>query len=569
MSALKGSSEEVEALVAGFGLEAARKSLETSAPLFAAVSACAVESGLAAGSAAARSAGTLLLSLASDLGGTDVARVAARAGLAAMIGRGAIGNKSQLTAAIVWSRTHCTVAGASWPAAGSAEAGELERACGAGLHARSDGDVAARAAAIVGGHAGELATQRYTFNSLSLLAEAREGDWAWADAGKLKAAVDAEVLRLLGPRTASDDEAVREAAAAKKAAAKAASKAAASTDAPKLAAATASAPATAAAPGSEPVAAVGASAGASGSSNPFIGRDLESLRNSPELLAEHLRVTGGRIRTRFPPEPNGFLHIGHAKSMNLNFEGAFGLLGKDARTEGATYFRFDDTNPDKENDVYIASITENVAWLGWKPVATTHSSDYFEQLYACAERLIRAGNAYVCFQRKEEVEASRVIARARDGRDPCSPWRERPVAESLADFAAMRAGRFDEGAATLRLKIDMTSANPTMWDPVAYRIKYTPHPMTGDAWCIYPSYDFSHCIIDSLEHIDYSLCTLEFEVRRDLYYWVLEKLGMYRPYVWEFSRLNITHFMLSKRRILQLVRSRCVAPMRLADLLCH
>jgi glutaminyl-tRNA synthetase len=204
--------------------------------------------------------------------------------------------------------------------------------------------------------------------------------------------------------------------------------------------------------------------------------------------------------------------------------------------------------------VYIASITENVAWLGWRPVATTHSSDYFDELYACANRLIAAGKAYVCFQRKEEVEASRQIARARDGRDPCSPWRDRPPAASLADFAAMRAGRFDEGSATLRLKIDMAHANPTMWDPVAYRIKYTPHPMTGSAWCIYPSYDFSHCIIDSLEHIDFSLCTLEFEVRRDLYYWVLEQLGLYRPYVWEFSRLNITYFMLSKRRILQLVR---------------
>lgn len=163
--------------------------------------------------------------------------------------------------------------------------------------------------------------------------------------------------------------------------------------------------------------------------------------------------------------------------------------------------------------------------------------------------------AFVCHQSKEEMEASKEIAKARDGRPGAeSPWRNRPVAESLRELAAMRAGRYEEGAATLRLKVDMAAANPTLWDPVAYRIKFSPHPVTGDAWCIYPTYDFSHCIIDSLEHIDFSLCTLEFEVRRDIYYWVLEQLDLYRPHVYEFSRLNITATMLSKRKILKLVR---------------
>jgi len=178
--------------------------------------------------------------------------------------------------------------------------------------------------------------------------------------------------------------------------------------------------------------------------------------------------------------------------------------------------------------VYIKSQADNVAWLGWKPVRVTHSSDYFEQLYGFAVALIRKGCAFVCHQSKEEMEASREIAKARDGRDPNSPWRDRPIEESLREFEAMRYGKYPAGGATLRLKVDMAHSNPTLWDPIAYRIKYCAHPMTGDAWCIYPSYDFSHCIIDSLEHIDYSLCTLEFEIRRDIYYWVLEQLDLYR-----------------------------------------
>jgi glutaminyl-tRNA synthetase len=197
--------------------------------------------------------------------------------------------------------------------------------------------------------------------------------------------------------------------------------------------------------------------------------------------------------------------------------------------------------------------------MGWKPLKVTHSSDYFPALWDFAVELIRLGKAYVCHQSKAEMEASREAARARDpARDPHSPWRSRSPEENLREFHAMRAGRYPEGGAVLRLKIDMTSPNPTLWDPVAYRIKNTPHPITRDAWCVYPSYDFSHALIDSLEDIDYSLCTLEFEVRRELYYWTLEALGRYRPYVWEFSRLNITRNVLSKRKILKLVMEKRV-----------
>jgi glutaminyl-tRNA synthetase len=376
-----------------------------------------------------------------------------------------------------------------------------------------------------------------------------------ACAGKVKTSLDAAVLALLGPK--NDDDAKR--AAESLAAKKAASKVKPTADSASEASLKASVPAAGAGATSE-------TAKAEVTTSMFQARELKSAVNTPELIAEHNKITGGVLRTRFPPEPNGYLHIGHAKSMNLNFEGAFLALGKKPGVEGVTIFRYDDTNPEKENDIYIRSQADNVAWLGWKPVRTTHSSDYFPQLYDFAVQLIKKDKAFVCHQSKEEIENSREIARARDGRDPNSRWRNRPIAESLKEFEAMRYGMYEEGKATLRLKIDMTHSNPTMWDPIAYRIKYTPHPVSGDGWCIYPAYDYSHCIIDSLEHIDYSLCTLEFEVRRDIYYWVLEQLDLYRPFVWEFSRLNVTHYMLSKRKILKLVCSWRAIPVNIISL---
>ena len=283
----------------------------------------------------------------------------------------------------------------------------------------------------------------------------------------------------------------------------------------------------------------------------FQGRDVAAAINSPELVAAHLKATGGQCLTRFPPEPNGFLHIGHAKSMYLNFKKAFEEAGR----EGHTYFRYDDTNPYAETQEFIDSQAENVSWLGWKPWKVTFSSDYFDQLHAFAVELIRRGKAYVCHQTKADIERSRAISRARKGGDPNSPWRNRSVEENLREFEKMRMGMYGEGEATLRMKIDNTHVNPCMWDPVAYRVMFVPHLRTGDKWCIYPSYDYTHCIVDSIEHIDYSLCTLEFEVRRDSYYWLLEALDLWRPHVWEFSRLNITFTMMSKRRILKLVKN--------------
>eukprot|EP00759_Apiculatamorpha_spiralis_P020713 PhF_6_TR26048/c0_g1_i1/m.36677/K01886/QARS, glnS; glutaminyl-tRNA synthetase len=270
------------------------------------------------------------------------------------------------------------------------------------------------------------------------------------------------------------------------------------------------------------------------------GREIPAAKNTPELLEQHKAATGGHKYFRFPPEPNGYLHIGHAKSMRLNF-------GEAALNDGRCYLRYDDTNPEAESQEYIDAIKEMVLWMGWKPDWITFTSDYFDKLYEFALVLIKKGLAYVDDSTKEEIK------KQREERID-SPCRSRPVEENLRLFEDMRRGRFDEGAVTLRLKMDMQHDNPNMRDVIAYRIKYCAHPHIGDKWCIYPSYDYTHCIIDSLENIDYSLCTLEFEIRRESYFWVLEALDLYRPFVWEFSRLNVTGTLLSKRKINALVR---------------
>ncbi|OHT15522.1 glutaminyl-tRNA synthetase family protein [Tritrichomonas foetus] len=264
-----------------------------------------------------------------------------------------------------------------------------------------------------------------------------------------------------------------------------------------------------------------------------------AMGNSKEILEEHLKITDGNYMTRFPPEPNGWIHIGHAKAMYLDF-------GLAEMKKGKCYMRFDDTNPAKEKDEFIEGIKKDVNWMGFNWWKITHTSDYFQQLYEFAIHLIKEGLAYVCHQTKEEIKLGRENHTA-------SPWRDRPVAESLREFELMKCGYYAPSEATLRLKMDITSANPNMYDQVAYRIIYNTHPRTHDQWCIYPTYDYSHCVIDSIEHITHSLCTLEFENRRESYYWVLDALKIYKPFVWEFSRLNLTYTVMSKRRLQALV----------------
>ena len=256
------------------------------------------------------------------------------------------------------------------------------------------------------------------------------------------------------------------------------------------------------------------------------------------------------VVTRFPPEPNGFLHIGHAKSICLNF-------GVSEQFSGTTFLRFDDTNPQKESEEFVESIKADVAWLGFSWGALTHASDYFEQIYRYAVDLIGNGKAYVCSLDAEQMRISRGTL-TEPGTN--SPYRDRSVEENLDLFQRMRAGEFADGEHIVRLKIDMASPNINLRDPAIYRIRHIAHQRTGDAWCIYPMYDFTHCICDALEGISHSLCTLEFEDHRPLYDWVLDNIELnYHPPQIEFSRLGLEYTVMSKRLLHRLVDEKLVS----------
>jgi glutaminyl-tRNA synthetase len=270
-----------------------------------------------------------------------------------------------------------------------------------------------------------------------------------------------------------------------------------------------------------------------------------------EIILDDLKTNkyGGRVHTRFPPEPNGYLHIGHAKSISLNF-------GLAQEFGGKCNLRFDDTNPSKEETEYVDSIIEDVRWLGgdWDN-RLFYASDYFAQLYDWAVQLIMAGKAYVDDLSPDELRKQRGTL-TEPGQE--SPYRGRTVEENLDLFARMKAGEFPDGARTLRAKIDMASPNLNLRDPIMYRILHAEHHRTGNQWCIYPMYDFAHGESDSLERITHSICTLEFEDHRPLYDWYVEQLGIYHPQQIEFDRLNITYTLLSKRKLLALVQNKLV-----------
>jgi glutaminyl-tRNA synthetase len=253
----------------------------------------------------------------------------------------------------------------------------------------------------------------------------------------------------------------------------------------------------------------------------------------------------GRVATRFPPEPNGYLHIGHAKSICLNF-------GIAEERGGVCNLRFDDTNPTKEDVEYVDSIREDVSWLGFRWAAELYASDYFERLYQFAVELIQQDKAYVDSLTADEIRAYRGTL-TEPGRN--SPYRDRPPAESLDLFARMRAGEFPDGAHVLRAKIDMASPNMNLRDPTLYRIRHASHHRTGDAWCIYPMYDFAHPLSDAIERITHSICTLEFESHRPLYDWLVDRvIEGDKPHQYEFARLNLNYTVMSKRKLLQLVQ---------------
>ncbi len=252
----------------------------------------------------------------------------------------------------------------------------------------------------------------------------------------------------------------------------------------------------------------------------------------------------GRVLTRFPPEPNGYLHLGHIKAMEIDF-------GFAKANNGHCIMRFDDTNPTAEKTEFFDKIREDLKWLNYDPVIETYSSDYFKILYLYAIRLIQQDNAYVC-----ELSSENISKYREEKKD--SPFRNRPIDESIKLFEEMKLGLHPENSLTLRMKGDMTSHNPSLWDIVMYRIIKKPHPRTGNEWSIYPTYDYSHGIIDSIEGITHSFCTKEFEIRREQYYWFINKLNLREPYVYEFGRLNIENRTLSKRKIKELIELKVV-----------
>ncbi len=270
-----------------------------------------------------------------------------------------------------------------------------------------------------------------------------------------------------------------------------------------------------------------------------------------QIIEEDIRTDkyGGRVHTRFPPEPNGYLHIGHAKSICLNF-------GTAKKYNGITNLRFDDTNPTKEDVEYVDSIKEDVRWLGFDwDEREYYASDYFETLYEYAIKLIQKGKAYVCELSQEEMSVQRGTV-TKPGIE--SPYRNRTIEENLDLFKRMREGEFADGSKVLRAKIDMASPNMLMRDPILYRILHSEHHRTGNKWCIYPMYDFAHGQSDSIEGITHSICTLEFEVHRPLYDWFIKELEIYAPQQIEFARLNLNYTVMSKRKLLQLVQEKYV-----------
>jgi glutaminyl-tRNA synthetase len=275
-----------------------------------------------------------------------------------------------------------------------------------------------------------------------------------------------------------------------------------------------------------------------------------SLNFIEEIIEEDIRTNKhkGRVQTRFPPEPNGYLHVGHAKAICLDF----GLAEKYG---GGCNLRMDDTNPVKEDIEYINAIQEDVRWLGFSWAGFYFASDYFEQIYQWAEQLVQKGKAYVDDLSAEEVSKTRGSL---TGPGKESPYRNRSVEENLDLLRRMKAGEFPDGARTLRAKIDMAHPNVNLRDPVMYRILHATHPHTGDKWCIYPTYDWAHGQSDSIEKITHSICTLEFEIHRPLYDWFIRELGIYAPQQIEFARLNLTYTMMSKRRLLELVKEKRV-----------
>nr|CAG4649950.1 EOG090X01EL [Sida crystallina] len=408
---------------------------------------------------------------------------------------------------------------------GSVNMKAFEESCGVGIIVTPE-EIEQEVEKIFKSHLNEIKEKRYRFNVGLIMSEVRNA-LKWADGKKVKSEIDVQLVTLLGPKTDAD---LAPPPKIEKPAKQPKSKPT-NTDADETndldgGAATITELMKTKVQFHKP--------GENYKTDGYVIND-----KTMDLLKAHLQLTGGQVRTRFPPEPNGILHIGHAKAININF-------GYAEAHNGICNLRYDDTNPEKEEEKFFVGIKDMVEWLGYKPHAITHSSDNFQQLYEWAKVLIKKGLAYVCHQKADEIKGFN---------PPPSPWRERPVDESLQLFEDMKNGKFDEGEATLRMKVTLEEGK---MDPVAYRIKYVAHHRTGDRWCIYPTYDYTHCLCDSIEHITHSLCTKEFQSRRSSYYWLCNALDIYCPVQWEYGRLNVHYTVVSKRKIAKLISEKIV-----------
>ncbi|MBN3301680.1 SYQ ligase, partial [Amia calva] len=500
----------------GLSEQKAKETLKNEALSSALREAITLAQSVLGGQAVDRATGTLLYGLASRL--RDPRRLPF---LTQYIALRRISTELQITAALDYVKSH--------PQDPISQE-EFESACGVGVVITPE-QIEDAVEAVIKKHREQLLQERYHFNMGLLMGEARS-TLKWADGKIIKNEVDMQVLHLLGPKTEADLE--------KKAKTPRAKAPENNNNKRKT---------------KEEDETLNGEVKLEGKSlmeqlrgealkfhKPGENYKTEGYVVTPHtmtLLKQHLDITGGQVRTRFPPEPNGILHIGHAKAINFNF-------GFAKANDGICFLRYDDTNPEKEEEKYFTGIRDMVEWLGYKPYAVTHASDNFQQLYDWAVELIRRGHAYICHQRGEELKGPSA---------PPSPWRDRPVEESLVLFERMRKGLFAEGEATLRMKMVMEDGK---MDPVAYRIKYTAHHRTGDQWCIYPTYDYTHCLCDSIEHITHSLCTKEFQARRSSYFWLCNALDVYCPVQWEYGRLNLTYTVVSKRKIIKLVETGAV-----------
>ncbi|XP_065340650.1 probable glutamine--tRNA ligase [Cloeon dipterum] len=457
--------------------------------------------------------GALLYHLASKIKAQVAQHIAL---IAAYVGQGKLDSTLRIDAALEYLLSN---------PGGPVDKGKLEVAAGVGVVVTPE-QIENAVEEAIEKHKSALLEKRYQCNMGQIMLDARAKLSKWVDGKALRNEVDLQVLNLLGPKTEEDLN-------------------------PKQSDKKASKPPKEKKPeksNKEEAPVEKLSMAEFLKTKVFFHKPGENHKTegyvltekTKDLLNEHIKLTGGKVRTRFPPEPNGILHIGHAKAININF-------GYASAHGGICFLRYDDTNPEKEEEKFFVGIKDMVEWLGYTPYKITHSSDYFEQLYLWAVELIKRDLAYVCHQRADELKGFN---------PPPSPYRNRPIDESLQLFEDMKNGKIGEGEATLRMKITLEEGKQ---DPVAYRIKFVPHHRTGDEWCIYPTYDYTHCLCDSIEHITHSLCTKEFQSRRSSYYWLCNSLDVYCPVQWEYGRLNINYTVVSKRKIAKLIEEQIVS----------